>query len=148
MANSETTHPASLRVDVLCNDPDNGLFVHRAEGLQVTTWDGEDIEFICQRVRAPRFSEVYGGIRFMRRRWEVLASKEWFGNWCWNAYWLSPEDTVALLGLVKASGVFSCEHGPTPMFENWNNDPIFNRDLWLANLWGRHAIGGVISNAQ
>ena len=132
----------SIRLDVLCNNPDNGLFAHRADGLQVTTWDGEGVEFFCQRVRAPRFVEINGGFQFMRRKWSILRSKEWYGNWCWNAYWLTVSDTIDLLARVHASGMFDCEHGPSPMFDNWRA-PEFNRVLWTANLWGRHSIGVV-----
>jgi hypothetical protein len=140
-----TTGRAAIRLDVLCNNPDNGLFAYQAEGLQVTTWDGEDIEFTCQRVRAPRFVEVSGGFRFMRVKWSILYSREWFGNWCWNAYWLTPEDIMRLLARVKASRAFSCDQGPTALFGNWNDDAEFKTDLWLANLLGRHSIGQVSS---
>lgn len=37
------------RLDVCCNDPDNGLFAHTAEQLQVTTWDGADLQLECVR---------------------------------------------------------------------------------------------------
>ena len=33
-----------MRFDVCCNDPDNGLFAHIAEQLEVTTWDGADLQ--------------------------------------------------------------------------------------------------------
>lgn len=81
----------------------------------------------------------------MRCAWSVLRSREWYGNWCWNAYWLTPEDAVRLLARVKASGTFRCDHGPSALFENWNGDGPFNADLWLANLWGRHAIGEAVN---
>ena len=137
----QTTRRPALRLDVACNDPDNGLFAHIAEHLQVTTWDGENIELECQRMRAPRFTEVSGGIRFMRHVWPTLASKEWYGNnWCWNAYWLAPEDLISLLRCAQVSGMFHCGCAPTQLYENWNNGP-FNVDLWTANLWGRHSIG-------
>jgi hypothetical protein len=136
------TSPA-IRLDVLCNDPDNGLFAHRAEGLQVSTWDGELIEFTCQRLRAPRFAEINGCFRFMRKNWEILRSKEWYGNWCWNAYWLAPAAAVDLLSRIRSSGMFSCDQGPAALFDNWNDDLSFDADMWLANLWGRHSIGTV-----
>ena len=134
----------AIRLDVLCNDPDNGLFAHTAEGLQVTTWDGEDIEFECCSTRAPRFSEGDGRIRIARRWWPCLRSREWYGNWCWNAYWLEPAIIVALLLAVRRSGMFRCTHAPTGLYENWNDEHAsFDQTLWNANLWGRHSIGVV-----
>lgn len=142
MADNNTTisAPARIRLDVCCNDPDNGLFAHCAEQLQVSTWDGEHLELAAVR-RAPRFTEISGGIRFMRRVWPVLASKEWYGNWCWNAYWLAPTDLVRLLAAAKMSGLFHCDCGPTQLYENWNEAVEFDETLWSANLWGRHSIG-------
>lgn len=135
--------PARLRLDVCCNDPDNGIFWHRAAGLQVESWDGEAVELEPLR-SDPRFTEVNGGIRLCRREWPVLASKEWFGNWCWNAYWLAPSIMLDLLNTVKRSKLFHCGCGPSQLYDNWNDDDApLNRDLWMANLWGRHGVGEV-----
>lgn len=133
---------SSLRLDVACNNPDNGLFAWKAEMLQVVTWDGGGVEFACVR-RAPLFREVSGGIRIFRRTWQVSKSTEWYGNWCWNAYWLHPEILATLLYMAKKSGMFHCEAGPSDLYENWNSPADFNRDLWLANLWGQHSVGVV-----
>lgn len=133
---------ARFRLDVCCNDPDNGIFAHQAEALQVDTWDGEIIEFECRSLRAPRFTEKSGVIRICRRNWPILASKEWHGNWCWNAYWLAPSTLLDLLAALKTARLFHCGCGPTQLYDNWNDDSApFARDLWAANLWGRHSIG-------
>lgn len=136
-------HLPRIRLDVACNDPDNGIFAHCAEQLQVDTWDGESIEFESLRDPAPRFAELAGSIRLCRRTWPIIASKEWYGNWCWNAYWLMPSVAVALLAAVKRAGQFSCDCGPSQLYDNWNDDAPLDRRLWLANLWGPHAIGTV-----
>jgi hypothetical protein len=131
---------ARVRLDVCCNDPDNGIFAHCAERLQVSTWDGEHIELPSVR-RAPRFEETSGGIRLLRREWPILASKEWYGNWCWNAYWLEPAVTVRLLAAAKRSGLFHCDCGPSQLYDDWNGTDNLDEALWLSNLWGRHGIG-------
>lgn len=130
------------RLDVCCNDPDSGLFAQVAEQLQITTWDGADLELECVRARAPRFTELPGHFRLLRRNWPVLASRVWYGNWCWNAYWLKPAVLVKLLATVKISGMFHCCEGPSQLYDNWN-EGTFDEALWLANLWGRHSIGVV-----
>jgi hypothetical protein len=61
-----------VRLDVCCNDPDNGIFAHRAEQLQVNTWDGETIELVSLRDPAPRFAEGSLTIRLCRRNWPIL----------------------------------------------------------------------------
>ena len=129
-----------MRFDVCCNDPDNGLFAHIAEQLEVTTWDGADLQLECVRERAPRFAELPGHVRLMRRKWPILASKEWYGNWCWNAYWLEPPVLVGLLAAVKASEMFHCCEGPSQLYDNWNDPGTIDEALWLTNLWGRHSI--------
>ena len=131
-----------VRFDVCCNDPDNGLFAHVAEQLQVTTWDGADLQLECVRKRAPRFTELPGHIRLLRRNWPILTSKDWYGNWCWNAYWLQPSVLVQLLSMIKISGMFHCCEGPSQLYDNWNEGD-FDEALWLASLWGRHSISGV-----
>jgi hypothetical protein len=135
--------PARLRLDVCCNDPDNGLFVGRADGLQLTTWDDALIELETRYWECgPRFTEKSGTIRIARRTWPILAAKEWYGNWCWNAYWLAPTTLLDLLSTVKKARQFHCTNAPTQLYENWNDDEApLSRALWLANLWGRHSIG-------
>jgi len=133
-----------VRLDVCCNDPDNGIFAHRAEQLQIDTRDGESIELVSVRDPAPRFTEGALSIRLCRRNWPILGSKEWYGNWCWNAYWLHPAHAVALLAAVKRAGQFNCDCGPSQLYANWNQgDAPLDRRLWLANLLGPHAIGKV-----
>lgn len=134
--------PARLRLDVACNDPDNGLFAGRAEQLEVETWDKHRIE-LDARGRAPSFTEVPRGIRLHRRVWPVLESKDWYGNWCWNAYWLAPDDLLGLLSFSHSTNLFHCTCAPSGLFENWNDGQAFNRDLWAASLWGRPGIGVV-----
>ena len=133
---------ARVRLDVACNDPDNGLFAHVAEGLQIDTWDGQAIEFSARR-RAPRFAEHAGHIQLLRRKWPILAAKEWYGNWCWNAYWLEPRVAVQLLAAARRSGLFECDEGPSALFDNWQDEAEFDERLWLANLLGRPLIGEV-----
>lgn len=132
---------ARLRLEVACNDPDNGLFAHCAEQFQITTWDGQDIEFAVCREYVPRFAELPNAIRWCRRVWPVLASKEWYGNWCWNAYWLDPGVLVVLLEALKNGGAYHLDCGPSQLYENWNAAGRLNRGLWAANLWGRPSIG-------
>jgi hypothetical protein len=137
----------SIRLDVCCNNPDNGLFAGRADGLQVTTWDNQDIEF--ERTgRAPNFHEKSGQIRIARHWWPYVRSTDWFGNWCWNAYWIETAVIIRLLATVKATRLFDCTLGSDTLFDNWNDkEKPLDETLWAANLWGRHSIG-IIDNSE
>lgn len=123
----------AVRLDVCCNNPDNGLFAHAAEAFQVTTLDGDEVEFESVR-RAPRFAEVPGGIRMLRHVYLTSRQVEWYGNWCWNAYWLHPQILASLLYHAKRSGLFCCASAPCELYENWNGNAAFDRELWLARL--------------
>ena len=131
--------PARLRLDVACNDPDNGLFAGRAEQINAVTWDGELIEFEANG-RAPVFYERPGALRICRRNWPILASQDWYGNWCWNAYWLTPSVMAQCLATIHKARHFRCSCGPSVLYDNWN-EGAFDEALWSANLWGRHSIG-------
>jgi hypothetical protein len=70
-------------------------------------------------VRRPRFRELPdGAIYVYRRRLQVYESREWFGNWCWNAYvitlpmaawWLTHAVSKGRFGLDMAEGDHACK---------------------------------------
>lgn len=105
-----------VRVDVCCNDPDNGLFDHRAAMIQLPD---QLLDLSASDFRGPTFREYSDSIKLSRRRFPVLASKEWFGNWCWNAYWLDVVDAVDLLTYAHAIGAFDVEQGEERLFARW-----------------------------
>ena len=76
-----------MRVDVhfACNDPDNGLFAGRA-GTAAVTWAGVLCELELDPFGGVKFTELGNAIRIHRQNFPIVASKDWVGNWCWNAY--------------------------------------------------------------
>ncbi len=72
-----------IALDVCCNDPDNGLFAHKAERLQLGI-----CEFEARRDPAPRFVLLDNKTKFRLagKVWPIDRSKDWYGNWCWNRY--------------------------------------------------------------
>lgn len=111
-----------VRIDFCCNDPDNGLFAHAVcqihlpdQLLELTAKQWGILSFRG----CPRFAEVKGGIRLSGKTWPIVASKEWYGNWCWNSYWM--RDHVARQFLVWLHGrrLFNCECGETRLFNLW-----------------------------
>lgn len=77
--------PAKVRLEVACND-EHGHFASIAEGLCFAA-RGERLSLDLCGGAAPRFRELPDShIYIYRRRCLVHSSREWFGNWCWNAY--------------------------------------------------------------
>lgn len=105
-----------IRLEVACNDA-NGHFANRAEAL-CFAGRGERIGLELSQGPFPRFRELpEGDIYIYRRRCPVHTSKEWFGNWCWNAYvidvsiaaWLLTHAvTKGRFGFDMAEGNYAC----------------------------------------
>lgn len=114
-----------VRVDVCCNDPDNGLFAHRAAAIQLAD---QLLELAASDFRGPTFREIGDHIKLSRRRFPVLASKEWYGNWCWNAYWMDVAEAVDLLTYAHAIGAFDVEQGEERLFSLWRQREALTED--------------------
>jgi hypothetical protein len=105
-----------VRIDICCNDPGNGAFSGRALGvtyrdneLEPDAW-GEGYAFTVDDERS-RF-------RIHRRWFAFRRRKAWFGNWCWDAFWMDPREAKRLLRALKASGKWDCTSGLV-RFSNW-----------------------------
>lgn len=106
---------------VCCNDPDNGLFYGRADQLMIGS-----IELEALRDPVPKFVELDGAIRLAGKVWPVMSSKDWVGNWCWNAYTLGnagdpkteKHELARFLIWLRRRRLFGCVCGP-PAFFNW-----------------------------
>ncbi|WP_269581877.1 hypothetical protein [Roseibium sp. Sym1] len=110
---------ATTCIDVACNDPDSGLFASRAEYIQLM--DGE-IEL--ERYLGVRFTELSGGIRIHRRRFQIEASKDWVGNWCWNRYAMTRDEAKKFFATLRDNG-WQCTTGPTHFYNWWNRKGRF-----------------------
>lgn len=108
-------------LDVCCNDPDTGNFDGRAYGLSLGCIELEP------RRTPPRFVLTDKGFRLAGKEWPVTASKDWYGNWCWNRYRISDGKTEYAVMLarfmfwLKGRKLFTCTTGPDPFFM-WFDD--------------------------
>ena len=100
-------------VDFACNDPDNGLFEGKVWMAQV---DGNELERGAGEVT---FTETPEGFRVHRANFTVKDSKEWFGNWCWNRYWMTVAEANRLLKHLRKNG-WRCTCGEQ-RFYGWMN---------------------------
>src|SRR5579875_3760956 len=96
-----------IRLDIACNDADSGLFAGRAQMIELP--DGL-MELEARHYdRAPTFLEVSNStFRLAGKRWPFVRSKEWVGNWCWNAYWLEEPVARAFLIWLHGRRLFQC----------------------------------------
>ena len=99
-----------------CNDPDNGGFAGRT---MMASYG--DVEIEAPRWEGFRFTELSGAIRIHRRVFGIEGSKDWVGNWCWNAYRLNRAEMKRLLFTLRANG-WRCTCGPSRFFDWWNRD--------------------------
>lgn len=106
---SDRREPLSrIRVEVACND-DNGRFAGVAEGLCFAA-GGERLHLELSGGAAPRFKELPDdAIYIYRRRCRVYSSREWFGNWCWNAYVIDLPMAAWILHHSIRTGKFSMD---------------------------------------
>lgn len=126
--------PHQVRVDICCNDPGNGLFDHRAAMIQLPD---QLLELSANDFRGPVFREHPDHIQISRRRFRSSRSKEWFGNWCCNAYWLDIDDAVEMLAYVHSTGAFAVDQGEERLFSRWRwAETLTAGDQeMLARLW-------------
>ena len=127
----------TIRIDIACNDPDNGLFQHRVTEIQVA---GQMLELVAKQWgllspnRCPRFEEKSGAIVLSGKRWPIVRSREWFGNWCWNAYWFEVETARDFLQWLHRRRLFNVECGDSGLFDMWKADAPLRLDGYVAAL--------------
>jgi hypothetical protein len=112
---------ALAQIDFACNDPDDGNFAYEVSAIQYRIGtDFAEIEPV--KNCGYRFSDraTSGHIRIHRRKYRYQRLKDWYGNWCWNAYWLPRSEAKRLLKDLRDSGLWRCTCAPT-RFYHWFN---------------------------
>jgi hypothetical protein len=103
-------------VEVACNDPDNGTFAYRAEQIQI---GHQLIELEAKRELAPRFVELLSAFRLAGKKWPHYGGPTWFGNWCWNGYWMDIPTAVDFLAWLHQRNLFNLTCGEERIFNRW-----------------------------
>lgn len=121
----------TILVTVFCNDPDNGMFVGRADAIAVDLRSPHDAagwgdsSFDLQATeRGFAFSVDLDAhsFRLHRRRFRYKRRIPWHGNWCGDGFVMTRAEGKRLLGTLRASGQWCCTDGPTRLFD-WFNAP-------------------------
>lgn len=113
-----------VMIEVACNDPDNGVFAYRVEQIQI----GREFIELEARRSAPRFVELDGAIRLAGKHWPIRGSKDWFGNWCWNGYWIDIPVAVEFLCWLHSRKLFDLSCGEARIFNLWRLDRPFDKN--------------------
>ncbi len=104
-----------MRVDIACNDPDNGVFDGRARAVHVGS-----TEFWCKFGDwAPKLTEGDGWIRIGGLKLQCQGSKYGVGNWCWNGYYLQPSEVERLVNWPKFRAWFDVDQASSGVFERY-----------------------------
>lgn len=127
-----------IAIDIACNDPDNGLFAGRAAAIELPSGDTL-MELAASDMAGPRMREAADHIAISNRKWPIVASKDWVGNWVWNRYWMELDQAVAFFAWVHSTGRFDVEQAEERLFNAWQSDLRFPVDLLRTLLTGAAA---------
>jgi len=104
-----------VRIEIACNNPDNGLFDGVARAIHIgpvelssNTWDW-----------APRLTEGDGWIRIGGKKLRCSGSTYGVVNWCWKAYFWERDDVEALLNWPRFRKWFSVDTGTESLYGKW-----------------------------
>ena len=125
-----------LRLDVCCNDHSDGGFRSRALAISLPDYL---LELASADMRGPVFRDLDHSIRLGRRMFPIERSKEWYSNWEWNAYWLTPAHGIELVAWLHTQGSFVLDGGATWLFDRWKRARPFDADDRdrLGRAWAR-----------
>jgi hypothetical protein len=109
------------RIELCCNDPDNGNFAGAVSAIQVG-----DLELMSKRwwltPSGPRLRVEADRFILAGKSWPYERGKEWYGNWCWDAYWVQPEICADFLIWLHGRKLFDVECAEQRVFNLWKRD--------------------------
>lgn len=111
----------AMWLHLACNDHRNGSFEGKFGAVAV---EGDALELQCSRWGwSPSLRVESDRIRISRRWFPVLGHRTWVGNWCWDAFAVTPDTLAAVLNYVRSTGWFSCDGGLVELGDVWD-DPL------------------------
>lgn len=111
----------SIIVHFACNDHRNGHFAGEAEGCSLDI-GGMPLEL---EGWARRFTVDEARLRFcIHGAWfPFMSSREWVGNWCWNAYRMKRPQAIRLMTHLRWHG-WTCSGGRTRLCDWYDGLPV------------------------
>lgn len=119
--------PRRLRVAFACND-ERGNFSGRAWMAEPQSlyrvgrhpWDAELTHDDWGRGVVLTVDDTAMKVRIHRVWFPFKAHKAWAGNWCWDAFDFERGTGKRLLALMRDTGGWHCEAGPSVFYRWWN----------------------------
>lgn len=125
-------------LDVCCNNPDNGIFTGHACQLQIGCAEFESHAWTYASYNAnagPKFVPNKIGFRIAGKQFKTRASKEWYGNWCWNRYQLSDFDELVNFVLwMHKRFLYDCTTATEGFYDWFESSHIIERDELAAMI--------------
>ena len=123
--------PTKIIIGFCCNDSDNGLFEEQCHAISFPAGFLE----LETHWRGRRFRVEGDAIVLSGKRWPVIGSKEWYGNWCWDAYYMRPDIAAAFLLWLRRRKLFQVDSGWSQIFDWYKgNGPELPIEILEARL--------------
>ena len=121
-----------ILVMLCCNHHRNGQFDGRLRGVDFGS--DELLNVACCDLNGDRMKYEWsymtqgsGKIRIKEYKQKTVhefcfsGHREWVGNWCWDAVWMSLTEAARLANYLKSLHWWACEVAETSMAEKWND---------------------------
>ena len=126
------------RIELCCNDGDNGAFTGFASAIHVG-----DLELISRRWHhasrpGPRLRIEADRFVLAGKAWPYERMKSYFGNWCWEAFWVEPDVCADFLIWLHGRRLMSVEIAEHRVFNLWkSNQPLGSSRDFIARYFGK-----------
>lgn len=105
----------TIRVDIACNHPDNGLFVGVAQAIHIGEYEFQSRAWDW----APKLTEGNGWIRIGGKSLRCSGSRYGVGNWCWTAFYCDRRHVESLMNWQRFRRWYSLDAAPIEYFGKW-----------------------------
>lgn len=123
-----------ITVMLCCNDPNNGLFLGKAESIEVgdIELEGPSIAISYKEQKLSRASPMEGEhtLRIGRLQVPALGYKTWVGNWCWDAAKVRGVHALRILNFLAAKPHWHCTQAVCEIYEAFNDRRKITPDEW------------------
>ena len=68
-------------------------------------------------------------IRFAGKTRPVIGSKSWYGNWCWEAYWMKAAVAIQFMVRLHGRKLFDCTAGWDVLYDLWKAEQPINLEI-------------------
>lgn len=129
-------------VHIACNDGDNGMMGRHAEGVSLSFGKLPSFDLAVPSVTFRHIDTQSGtAFRFSRREYAYASMSTWVGNWCWNAYYLSPMIAAKFVQDMMRDARWTHDGGLVEACDAWERQDLatFMR-VWRDALWPRQPI--------